>query len=90
MSMPSVASSCRPLDAAGGVLVHTGTVRRDAGGRLLAVTCTCGFRVYDGEVVRCRVFNPHVGAAKCRCTRWVHVPVKFFDAEKSENAVVQR
>lgn len=39
------------------------------------VTCDCGYRIFDGEVVRARVVKPAEGLAKCRCKRWVRVPV---------------
>lgn len=40
-----------------------------------SVTCTCGYRLFDGEVIRSRVVKPSEGLAKCRCKRWVRVPV---------------
>lgn len=42
------------------------------------IRCLCGFNVFDGEVVRCRVlrvFPTGVCQAKCRCKRWVKVPL---------------
>ncbi|AWL12824.1 hypothetical protein HMF8227_02372 [Saliniradius amylolyticus] len=42
-----------------------------------AVKCHCGFVIYDGEVVRSRVLNPHKQLAKCRCKAWVKVPVGY-------------
>lgn len=39
------------------------------------VTCECGHRIWDGEALRARVVLPLEGRAKCRCKRWVEVPV---------------
>ncbi|MFP4615581.1 MAG: hypothetical protein ACLFRB_06865 [Thiohalorhabdus sp.] len=39
------------------------------------VVCECGHVVYDGEVIRARCVHPESGTAKCRCKRWVAVPV---------------
>lgn len=39
------------------------------------VRCSCGFLIFDGEVLRSRVLLPDQGLAKCRCKRWVPVPV---------------
>ncbi|MFZ5658754.1 MAG: hypothetical protein ACOY5C_02730 [Pseudomonadota bacterium] len=43
------------------------------------VVCECGFRLFDGEVIRARVvkLGDHGAYAKCRCKRWVGVPVSF-------------
>lgn len=46
------------------------------------IDCVCGFKIWDGEVVRSRVLrilpDGHF-EAKCRCKRWVKLPVKFSD-----------
>ena len=43
------------------------------------VSCECGFLVFDGQVLRARVIRLKAqGAeAKCRCKRWVAVPVSY-------------
>jgi len=33
----------------------------------------CGFKIYDGEVVRSRCFKIHTAEALCRCKKWVTV-----------------
>jgi len=42
------------------------------------IVCECGFRIWDGEVVRSRVLrireDDHF-EAKCRCKRWLSIPV---------------
>jgi len=51
-----------------------------------SVTCDCGFPVFDGEVIRSRVIRlcdeqgqPLKQAlAKCKCKRWVGVPVSLL------------
>jgi len=45
----------------------------------LEVRCECGFAVFDGEVLRARVVRllPRGAEAKCRCKRWVPVPVAY-------------
>lgn len=47
------------------------------------VTCECGFRIWDGEVVRSRVLrilpDQHFEAKCPRCKRWNKLPVKFSD-----------
>ena len=40
-----------------------------------SVTCECGHKIYDGEVVRSRCIKLHTGEALCRCKTWVKVPV---------------
>jgi hypothetical protein len=44
------------------------------------VVCACGFKIWDGEVVRSRVLrilpDRHF-EAKCKCKRWVKLPVKY-------------
>lgn len=43
------------------------------------VDCECGFRIFDGEVIRSRVVKLFpVPVAKCRCREWVRVPVVYF------------
>lgn len=46
------------------------------------VRCSCGFAVFDGEVIRARVVRllPRGAEAKCRCKRWVPVPVAYAPA----------
>ena len=43
------------------------------------VRCTCGHLVFDGLAVKARVvlLDPAGGKAKCRCKRWVSVPVAY-------------
>ncbi len=46
------------------------------------VRCECGREIFDGLVVRSRVVRvlPRGGAqAKCRCKRWVPVPLTYSD-----------
>ena len=40
-----------------------------------AVSCKCGHRIFDGQVVRSRCVKPAEGIALCRCKEWVKVPV---------------
>ena len=42
------------------------------------VRCECGFLVFDGQALRSRVVLPGKGVAKCRCKRWVEVPVRLI------------
>lgn len=42
------------------------------------VTCVCGHKIYDGEVVRSRCVKLHEGQALCRCKKWVGVPVAYI------------
>ncbi|MGE0487298.1 MAG: hypothetical protein AB7Q81_24300 [Gammaproteobacteria bacterium] len=40
--------------------------------------CLCGFTMYDGEVIRSRVVRVRTDArleGKCRCKRWVALPL---------------
>lgn len=42
------------------------------------IQCECGFRIWDGEVVRSRVLRVRDDGwfeAKCRCKRWIFIPV---------------
>ena len=39
------------------------------------VRCECGFLIWDGVALRARVVLPARGIAKCRCKRWVSVPI---------------
>lgn len=42
------------------------------------IKCECGFRIWDGEVVRSRVLrltDTDQFEAKCRCKRWIAIPV---------------
>lgn len=44
------------------------------------VRCACGFDVFDGQAVRARVLlvQPDGSVqAKCRCKRWVVVPLWY-------------
>ena len=44
------------------------------------ITCECGFRIWDSEVVRSRVLRITPAGwfeAKCKCKRWVSLPVKM-------------
>lgn len=45
-----------------------------------AVRCTCGHPLFDGQALRARVLlvQPDGAvAAKCRCKRWVRVPLAY-------------
>jgi len=51
------------------------------------IQCKCGFRIWDGDVVRSRVLRLTSGArfeAKCRCKRWIRVPVSLDAPEAGE------
>lgn len=53
------------------------------------IQCECGFRIWDGEVVRSRVLRIREDQqfeAKCRCKRWIALPV----ALKEDHAVRPR
>lgn len=44
------------------------------------VVCPCGFRIYDGEVIRSRVIRvmeTGCEAKCCRCKRWSLVPITY-------------
>lgn len=44
------------------------------------IQCECGFKIWDGEVVRSRVLRIRADGwfeAKCRCKRWIPLPVRF-------------
>lgn len=44
------------------------------------ITCECGFKIWDGEVVRSRVLRIRPDGyfdAKCKCKRWIKLPVTF-------------
>jgi len=43
------------------------------------VRCQCGFVLFDGDVVRARVIRllSRGAEAKCRCKRWVAVPLTY-------------
>jgi len=43
------------------------------------VHCSCGFSIFDGEVIRARVVRlvSRGVEAKCRCKRWVPVPLAY-------------
>lgn len=44
-----------------------------------AVVCYCGHTVFDGEAIKARVVRvlPTGAEAKCKCKRWVSVPVTY-------------
>ena len=44
-----------------------------------AVRCTCGLVIIDGQALKSRVLllDGDRGRAKCRCKRWVSVPVAY-------------
>lgn len=42
------------------------------------VTCTCGHKIFDGEVIRSRCVKVHESMALCRCKKWVSVPVFYL------------
>lgn len=47
------------------------------------VRCDCGRTIFDGVAVRARVVRalPRGGAqAKCRCKRWVPVPLTYQES----------
>lgn len=47
------------------------------------VRCACGFELFDGQAVRARVLlvQPDGAvAAKCRCKRWVALPLWYVGA----------
>lgn len=54
--------------------------RAEAVHRPKKAVCECGFVVCDGEVIRSRVVHIRNGQAKCRCKRWVEVPVGYLAA----------
>lgn len=43
----------------------------------LAVKCTCGRVIYDGEAIKSRCVKPgkDVSHALCKCKLWVKVPI---------------
>ncbi len=43
------------------------------------VRCTCGHLIFDGAAIKSRVvlLDTAGGKAKCRCKRWVSVPVVY-------------
>lgn len=44
----------------------------------MPVQCECGRTVFDGLVITTRVVRVFpVAEAKCRCKRWVRVPVAY-------------
>lgn len=46
------------------------------------VHCECGRVIFDGEVITSRVVRLFpVAAAKCRCKRWVVVPVVYSSSK---------
>ncbi len=42
------------------------------------VTCKCGHKIFDGEVVRSRCVKVHESMALCRCKEWVSVPICYL------------
>ena len=41
------------------------------------VVCDCKRIIFDGEVIHARVINVRACMAKCRCSRWVRVPIGY-------------
>lgn len=43
------------------------------------IDCPCGWRIFDGEVIRARVVRlvGHGVEAKCRCKEWLRVPLWY-------------
>ena len=37
------------------------------------VKCSCGHKIFDGEVIRSRCVKIHTAEALCRCKKWVKV-----------------
>lgn len=49
-----------------------------------SVSCECGRVIFDGEVITTRVLRLFpVAEAKCRCKRWVRVPVRLEQSRES-------
>ncbi len=41
---------------------------------LKPVSCpNCGFKIFDGEVIRSRCVRIHTAEALCRCKAWVNI-----------------
>ena len=60
--------------------VTDGQVIRGAGGEIRQVYCCCSRIIYDGQMIRARVVDPHHGQAKCKnCRRWVQVPIRLAE-----------
>lgn len=40
----------------------------------------CGFKLFDGLVIKARIIRifPKGAEAKCRCKRWTPVPISYF------------
>lgn len=61
-------------------IVTEGQVQRGPQGEIQRIHCVCSRVIYDGQVIRARVIDPHRGEAKCKhCRRWVQVPVRVVD-----------
>lgn len=43
------------------------------------VRCQCGYKIFDGLVVRSRVLRVLASGAeaKCKCRKWVRVPLTY-------------
>ncbi len=44
------------------------------------IRCECGFHIFDGEIIRCRVLRVFPDGrceAKCKCKRWIEVPLSL-------------
>jgi len=50
------------------------------------IECPCGWKIYDGEMVRSRCVNLRNGMALCRCKRWITVPISGRRAAPSAAA----
>ena len=58
------------------VLEHPAPVAR----ALPPLRCGCGFELFDGQALRARVLLVQADGsvqAKCRCKRWVVVPLRY-------------
>ena len=48
----------------------------------------CGFRLFDGLVIKARIIRvfPKGAEAKCRCKAWVEVPIAYFAMKAGQTA----
>lgn len=46
----------------------------------------CGFKLFDGLVLKSRIIRvfPHGAEAKCRCKRWTRVPVSYLPTKPNK------
>lgn len=44
----------------------------------------CGFTIFDGDAIRSRCVKPVEAVAKCRCKRFISVPIVF--SQNSQNS----